>query len=45
MERCPSLFALPTPDFTHEDATDGAQRGGCCAPTANAIEKGTISTQ
>ena len=24
----PKLFALPTPDFSHEDSTDGAQRSG-----------------
>ena len=27
-ERRPKLFALPTPDFSHEDSTDGAQRSG-----------------
>ena len=25
-QRCAKLLALPTPDFSHEDATDGAKR-------------------
>ena len=33
-ERRPKLLALPAPDFSHEDATDGAQRSGAALSAA-----------